>query len=223
MLQQWDAARPPGSDASRASLNRRRSDGDRPELAAAAAVALDSLRYGIALIGRDCRVYFINQRGRSLSEQVAGLQLQQGRLVAARAGDAVRLITAVTRIVNGAAGTALHLGCGSARPLSVIIQPLPHAGSWAPEPAMAMVWFTDPARLPPVPRERLMQAYGLTGTEAWLASLLLQGRAVGQIAEQLGIRIATARTHLKAVLAKTATHRQSELIYYLLQEVGWML
>lgn len=68
-----------------------------------------------------------------------------------------------------------------------------------------------------------MQAYGLTGTEASLTSLLLQGHALARVAERLGIRLATARSHLKAVLAKTGTHRQSELVCWLLQEVGWLL
>jgi len=223
MLQPWDAARSPLNEARRVSPPRREADRERLESAVAAAVALESLSYGVALIGFGGRVHFINQRGRSLCNEIGGLQLQQGRLVAASAGDAVRLTTALTRILAGAAATALRVGRAGGRPLSVIIQPLPEAARPSPQSAMAMLWFADPGRLPPVPRERLMQAYGLTCTEAWFTSLLLQGRPVAQIAAQLGIRIATARTHLKAVLAKTGTHRQSELVYCLLQEVGWVL
>jgi DNA-binding CsgD family transcriptional regulator len=68
-----------------------------------------------------------------------------------------------------------------------------------------------------------MEAYELTPAEARVTQLLLQGSATGAIARRLGIQLETARTHVRRVLAKTGTHRQSELIRQLLCELGWML
>lgn len=53
--------------------------------------------------------------------------------------------------------------------------------------------------------------FGLTAAEAGLASHVSSGRKLESIAHELGISYETARNHLKAIFAKTQTHRQSEL------------
>ncbi len=58
----------------------------------------------------------------------------------------------------------------------------------------------------------LAQAFGLTGAEAKLAARLGAGQSIERAAEQLGVSLSTARTQLKAVFAKTNTHRQAELV-----------
>jgi DNA-binding CsgD family transcriptional regulator len=58
----------------------------------------------------------------------------------------------------------------------------------------------------------LVKLFGLTPAEAKLASLMAEGISVEQAAEALEISRETARNHLKAVFAKTATHRQGELV-----------
>jgi DNA-binding CsgD family transcriptional regulator len=58
----------------------------------------------------------------------------------------------------------------------------------------------------------LARAFGLTPAEARLAALIAQGNSTEQAAEQLGIARVTARNQLRAVFAKTDTHRQSELV-----------
>jgi DNA-binding CsgD family transcriptional regulator len=58
----------------------------------------------------------------------------------------------------------------------------------------------------------LSKAFGLTPAEAKLASIVSEGTSPERAAEQLGISRETARSQLKAVFAKTATHRQSELV-----------
>jgi DNA-binding CsgD family transcriptional regulator len=63
-----------------------------------------------------------------------------------------------------------------------------------------------------VPDPRLLaQAFGLTGAEAKLASCIGVGESIEHAAETLGVSLSTARTQLKAVFAKTNTHRQAEL------------
>jgi DNA-binding CsgD family transcriptional regulator len=58
----------------------------------------------------------------------------------------------------------------------------------------------------------LVKLFGLTSAEAKLASIIAEGVNPEQAAEELGISRETARNQLKAVFAKTATHRQSELV-----------
>ena len=63
----------------------------------------------------------------------------------------------------------------------------------------------------------LVSIFGLTTAEAKLASLIGCGVALYTAAIRLGIARETARNQLKAVFAKTDTHRQSELVALLSQ------
>ena len=58
----------------------------------------------------------------------------------------------------------------------------------------------------------LAETFGLTPAESRLASLLAMGISIEHAADRLGLSQATVRNQLKSVFAKTATHRQSELV-----------
>ena len=57
----------------------------------------------------------------------------------------------------------------------------------------------------------LKSSFGLTNAEARLAIELARGSSLSQAAEAFGVRYQTARSQLRAVFAKTDTHRQSQL------------
>jgi DNA-binding CsgD family transcriptional regulator len=58
--------------------------------------------------------------------------------------------------------------------------------------------------------------FGLTPAESRLAEMLVSGLTVQEAALQLFISAHTAKTHLKRILSKTGTRRQSELVSLLL-------
>jgi DNA-binding CsgD family transcriptional regulator len=58
----------------------------------------------------------------------------------------------------------------------------------------------------------IAQAFGLSPAETRLALLIATGVSPRRAAEELGVAGETARAQLKAVFAKTGTHRQSELV-----------
>lgn len=58
----------------------------------------------------------------------------------------------------------------------------------------------------------LAKTFALTPAEGRVAALIAQGIAPEQAAEQLGVSRETVRNQLRAVFAKTGTHRQSELV-----------
>lgn len=63
-----------------------------------------------------------------------------------------------------------------------------------------------------IPSERLLGlAFQLTAAEARLASSLATGGGIDAASARLAIGRETARTQLRAILAKTGTHRQAEL------------
>ena len=55
------------------------------------------------------------------------------------------------------------------------------------------------------------QHYGMTATEARLATLVATGCSLLQAAAEMNISHNTARTHMKRIYAKTDTHRQADL------------
>jgi DNA-binding CsgD family transcriptional regulator len=57
-----------------------------------------------------------------------------------------------------------------------------------------------------------MNLFGLTPAEARLASIVGGGVDPARAAEEIGISRVTARNQLRAIFAKTGTHRQSELV-----------
>ena len=60
-------------------------------------------------------------------------------------------------------------------------------------------------------RERIAQRFGLTQTEARLATYLADGGSVAGYAEHFEVAVGTVRSQLKAVFAKTGVNRQSAL------------
>jgi DNA-binding CsgD family transcriptional regulator len=96
----------------------------------------------------------------------------------------------------------------------VVIRVLPVHGA-ARTPflgARALLTFASVEPRPGPKPSLLAKLFGLTPAEAKLASLMAEGISVEKAAEALEISRETARNQLKAVFAKTATHRQSELV-----------
>jgi DNA-binding CsgD family transcriptional regulator len=62
----------------------------------------------------------------------------------------------------------------------------------------------------------LRRRFDLTFTEAALAVEILRGDGRKAAARRCGISDATAKTHLANIFEKTGTHRQAELVRFLL-------
>jgi DNA-binding CsgD family transcriptional regulator len=60
--------------------------------------------------------------------------------------------------------------------------------------------------------EALATVFDLTPAEVRVAERLLAGRSATETAEDLCIALATVRTHLASIYAKTGTGRQSDII-----------
>ena len=78
--------------------------------------------------------------------------------------------------------------------------------------ARALLVISDLQRRPAPEASVLAETFGLTPAETRLASTMATGISIERAADQLGLSRATVRNQLKAVFAKTATNRQSELV-----------
>jgi DNA-binding CsgD family transcriptional regulator len=109
---------------------------------------------------------------------------------------------------------ALHLRRQSGKPDLVLVAVPAGPRSFGPDigRASVVVQITDPlARATPDPAI-LADAFDLTPSEALLAADLLCGLSVGEAAMKRKRSVATMRTHLASLLAKTGTARQSDLV-----------
>jgi DNA-binding CsgD family transcriptional regulator len=77
---------------------------------------------------------------------------------------------------------------------------------------VALILITDLERQPKVLGRRLVDLFGLTPAEACLVVALVAGKRLEDIAEERGVRMPTLRTQLRAILDKTGTRRQADLM-----------
>jgi len=102
-----------------------------------------------------------------------------------------------------------------------LVTPL-HSGDWLQETlrAAAALIISDPETGTQGNGNVLRQVFGFTPTESKLGILLMNGQSLEDAADALHITIATARTHLKRLLSKTGTSRQTELVRLLLTSLA---
>lgn len=186
----------------------------------AAEEALDHLPFGVVLVDACGKVLFLNRSAESVIAAADGLTVREGVLIAATSEET----RALGKLVAEAAATGAGAGTspGSAivlsrpsmsAPLPVLVAPL--RGQWtlpAERRAAAAVFVTDPARCATVAGRQLIELFGLTPAEAQLAVALLAGKRLARIAAERGVQLPTVRNQLRAVLAKTGTGRQAELV-----------
>ena len=142
------------------------------------------------------------------------LVLRGGRVHAAEADDAFRFQSAISQAARGEPGTELSLaGCRSgprACDVSVVGAPTLQSGRAA---VLVVIARRDAAGGPTA--ARLVQAFGLTAAESRVGLALLEGKTPAEYAAAAGLSLATVRTHLSAVFAKTGTRRQAEAVQVL--------
>jgi DNA-binding CsgD family transcriptional regulator len=183
-------------------------------IAGVSAEILDALRLAVVLVAAGGqRVLWANRSARGILNRAEGLCVGPRGLQVADASSAQRLRSLLTE-AGSAGGGAVQVPRPSGRPLALVTSPLSHAPSGL-GPIHA-VFITDPDAEIEAPAAALTRLYGLTRTESEVAGELLAGRTPEELAAELGISVHTARTHVKRILAKTETRRQSELVRLLL-------
>ena len=195
---------------------------DRLHVLEAGEAALNRLRAGIVLVAAGGRVVFCNRAAEAIFHAGDGLVVRDG-LVAASHADAD---AALRKAIRYAVSPGESLDCpprvlvrrtSSRLPYHLTAAPLrwtprAFAGTGAP---VAVLLIADPEQRQPVAGDVLKQMFGLTAKEAALARALADGHTLERAAEQLEMRYETARTHLRRIMSKTDTSRQTELVLLL--------
>lgn len=110
---------------------------------------------------------------------------------------------------------------GKAEGLGLIARAVPpsHAVEGRGIPSIAL-FVSDPTQSAEPQQQIVSRLFGLTPTEAKLALLLANGLSLDELSDELCISRNTARTHLRAVFAKTGVTRQAGLVRLILRSVA---
>ena len=174
---------------------------------------LDYLRMGVILVDDRGRVSYANRSAAELLGVEAGLSDLGG-------GDRDARTDALFRTVRseGEDDAGIYRHPADGRPLQMLESKLdwPDDLNISGRRFRTALFIGDPKERTGDPFENLGGMYGLTPAESRLAWLLVGDRTLAETAAQLGIKLSTARTVLKRVLAKTGTRRQASLVRLML-------
>lgn len=184
---------------------------------------LDGLREAFEHSALRCLFFDHNGHVVDMNEAAAktiaasGVKIQQGMLESPFRNDGRKLRDAVVAL-NQTDGSALQPEASclirrvDRRPLAMRLSRLEGSLRDPFRLAVVMAIISDPDSQPPVREELLRSMFQLTPAEIRIASALMSGRGLQELAEEFGITYETARTHMKNILHKTGVNRQSELI-----------
>ena len=172
---------------------------------------LDALEMPVVVLRADGTTVFANEA----AIESPTLRLGAGRRPVATAdpADERPFLAAIRDAAGGGPGGALMLSAPGAAPVAALVTPLPPGMAETQGMRGLALVVLRAAEMPtPVVGRRLRQLFGLTAAEAELALSLLAGQRLEAIAEARAVRISTVRFQLRAVLEKTGTRRQSDLV-----------
>lgn len=198
------------------------------QVQAASAQALDHLEIGVLMLDGACRLVHANHMAHRILRKSPELSVVRGRVTLRDASLHDRFSCRVRRALEMARGKlAKARGVLSVprlhhAPLAIEFVPARHATtSDGGERAMVLLLIRDPEA--PIAVTQLRELFGFTPTEAVVAAALGSGRSLEEISTSMGIGLATVRSHLKRILAKTGTHRQAEAVVLLARSTGLSL
>jgi DNA-binding CsgD family transcriptional regulator len=193
--------------------------------------ALDELNIAVILTDLDASVLHTNKAADDILDSRIGLEVCHGRIKAVSDFETARL----RKLIKSAAVNAespgdptRHVAVALGANTESGIQPVVIAGfrsNGCPvigHEAHAALFLARSVPSNDIPRDMLCKLFGLTLSEATLASQLTEGRGLGRAAKRSSMGINTARTHVKKIFSKTQTGRQAELVQLLLRSVGFV-
>jgi DNA-binding CsgD family transcriptional regulator len=178
---------------------------------------LDEIGPGLFFVNADAYILEANANGRAMLEQGTLVRAHRGRLVPA-ARDAEQELTEIfCRFERGDAASSVRpasvlLSAGGepfvAHVLPLIERTRRRTGS---DTAVAAVFVRKASFDLPFSREVIARSYKLTPMELRVLLAIVQVGGVPKVSDAIGISVATVRTHLSRLFAKTGTVRQADL------------
>ena len=198
------------------------------DLLSAGLEALHLLNIGLMVCSASAELLVANQTADQILQARDGLELDSDGNVSAIHEKPQSLKDLVKRVAEsrgqerGGSDSAFAVPRAEGkRPLTIFVRAvktktdMPLANE-----AAVLIMILDSALPVETTQAELRQLYGFTATEARLANHLMEGLALEDCCEAMGIRRTTARMHLRNIFAKTGVRRQGELVSLLLKSIG---
>lgn len=182
--------------------------------------ALEQARLGILIVDAEARVRWISDGAeRALTAQ--GLSVSFGRLQATTSLGTRRLHTAIGQTLRDRRSGLVSLPAQKGVATQLTVAPM-RCESFQPvvDPLALIVLGEPELEIDP---GRLADSYALTPSEARLLSALVKGERLVDYAARFGVKVTTAKTHLRSLFEKTGERRQADLIRRALSEPGLRL
>lgn len=184
---------------------------------AIAQAGLENSPLGVFALSATGKLDYANPRGVSLIRRGIGVAQRAGYLIAAKASEQVAFESALRR---AARGRASHLALRFDTPtkesdwLCLTLLKLSEHGRHTLHQGNATVLClaTHVPSQRTATGQQFMTLFGLTPAEARLARALAQNETLADYAAQNQLSLATVKSQLRHVLAKTGTVRQAQLI-----------
>jgi len=182
--------------------------------------ALDRMPWGIIKVDDKAHVLSCNKSAEAMLNRQDGIRIRQGCIQTLFIEQTSALLKLVSNAASAAVGKVLEAG----RPLRIDkttgghllalvlpglerLQLLEHPYRGAP------LFVSDSADQPFAPETILRQLFKLTRAEATVAVAISQGLTLDDIAQAHDVSLTTVRTQTRAILEKTGTSRQAELVH----------
>ena len=180
--------------------------------------AFSMLEVGGILLDGHGNIVEINDAAAAILERGDALTRDRNRLGADNSEDDELLRQAVIRIIVAGHGEVVpppqHLllrRANGAKPLAVaVMRPAQGVGGLDKEPTVLLL-IADPDASPRSIASAC-QMYGLSRNESRLATHLVAGLTIEEIAGEMAVKPDSVRTYLKHIFAKTGVSRQSNLV-----------
>lgn len=181
------------------------------------AATLDLFAFGIVICDGSGRVVMANRAAQEMTRPGCGINLGgRGNGVAATVSAQTQALSLLVHdAANGKAGGVMRVtGSPEHGDFVVLVAPLPpHFGiGGQPGECYSLVTFRRLRDDPSFSSDMLGSIFGLSKTQAEIALAIFAGRSPEQVAQERGVTIATLRTHLAAIFARTGTENQRDLV-----------
>lgn len=183
--------------------------------------ALDLMNAGVVLTDDGGRITFANDVALKWIDDGFALRRRGDQISASNPLSANDLSQAISDAASGTtidiprSGIVVSLKGQVERDLAAWVLPLDgglRRQFGAGFAARVAVFIRELGDNSPFPAELFVRRYRITPAECRVMMLLAQGMTVTEIADNLGISLPTAKTHLAHLFDKTGTGRQAELI-----------
>lgn len=180
--------------------------------------ALDSVSLPVLLVDHDAELVYANVVAEAVLRCGDPVHTRNGRLALSSPLTTTALADAVQRAGRnesdlGQRGLAIPTRHRDGAPALIHVLPLPRKDrAGVQQRAVAAVFVARASAPPQMPTTALALLYDLTPAETRVLELIVEGLAPAEIARQLGVTLATTKTHLQRVFDKTGYSRQADLV-----------